>query len=474
MNDDLRARGYRRGIMMVHNTGGMAEVYRTGAVETYNGGPVAGLIGGSAIGRKLGHPNVIVGDMGGTSFDLGIIVDGSTRTYEFRPVIDKYWVDMTILQTRSIGAGGGSIAWVNDSLGDKLEVGPRGAGSMPGPACYGLGGREPTVTDADLVLGLIDPGNYFGGGITLQPKLAAAAIRTRIAEPLGIGLVEAAQRIRRIVDANMADVIARETFLRGYDPKKFVLLAFGGAGPTHCTGFGGQLGISRIYVLPTSPVFCAWGSSTMPVAHIYEASRRVELIAPGGEHLLTDYDRFNELVHGLEQRARRDLEGEGYAMADAIFTLELDMKFGGQLHLHRASSPVLQLGSDADVLRVYEQFAEEYAEMFSPLNVYPKGGVEIHNFVLRMQLPVPDWELPTYPLQGTDASAARTGERLVHWTGGDAVTPVYRQEDLQPGNVVPGPAIVEAPYTTVVVEPAFTLEVDIHRNFVITTGEDDA
>ena len=157
MADELRENGYGRGIMMVHNTGGMAEVYRTSAVQTYNGGPVAGLIGGSVAGKRLGYDNVIVTDMGGTSFDIGLVVKGSTRFYQFRPIIDRYWVDMSILETRSIGAGGGSIARLNEAVGNRLEVGPRGAGSMPGPACYGLGGTEPTVTDADVVLGYINP-----------------------------------------------------------------------------------------------------------------------------------------------------------------------------------------------------------------------------------------------------------------------------------------------------------------------------
>lgn len=471
MNDDLRARGYKHGIMMVHNTGGMAEVYRTSAVETYNGGPVAGLIGGAAVGRKLGHSNVIVADMGGTSFDLGIIVGGSTRTYDFRPIIDQYWVDMTILQTRSIGAGGGSIAWVNEAIGDRLEVGPRGAGSLPGPAAYGLGGKEPTVTDADLVLGMLDPSSYFGGGMRLSRELAEESIRRHVADPLGIGVIEAAHRIRRIVNANMADAIARETLLRGYDPEEFVLLAFGGAGPTHCTGLGGSLGLSRIYVLPTSPVFCAWGSSTMPIAHIYEASKRVELIKPGGVDHLTDYDAFNSTIRELKERAERDLGGEGYDVADAIFTLELDMKFGGQLHLHRASSPVVMVRGEADVKAIYEQFADEYAQVFSPLNVYPRGGVEIHNFVLRAQIPMPEWELPTHPQEGPDAAAALKGTRLVHWIEGDAQTPVYAQDRLRPGNTFAGPALIEAPYTTVVIEPGFSLRVDEHLNFVITADD---
>ena len=137
------------------------------------------MIGGSAIGKRLGYDNVLVTDMGGTSFDIGLVVKGSTRFYQFRPIIDRYWVDMSILETRSIGAGGGSIAWLNQALGNRLEVGPRGAGSMPGPACYGLGGQEPTVTDADLVLGYMNPNRYFGGKMRLKPELAVKAIETQ-------------------------------------------------------------------------------------------------------------------------------------------------------------------------------------------------------------------------------------------------------------------------------------------------------
>lgn len=473
MNDELRARGYAHGVMMVHNTGGMAEVYRTSAVETYNGGPVAGLIGGAAVGRKLGHKNVIVADMGGTSFDLGIVVDGSTRTYDFKPIIDQYWVDMTILQTRSIGAGGGSIAWLNEAIDNRLEVGPRGAGSLPGPACYGLGGKEPTVTDADLVLGMLDPKAYFGGGMQLNKDLAEAAIREHIADPLGISVVEAAQRIRRIVNANMADAIARETLLRGYDPAEFALFAFGGAGPTHCTGLAGSLRLQNMYVLPQSPVFCAWGSSTMPVAHIYEMSKRFEMLKPGGVEYFTEYDEFNKVVAELKAQAERDLSGAGYSLSDAVFTLELDMKFGGQLHLHRSPSPVVTINSEEDVHAIYERFAEEYAEVFSPFNVYPKGGVEIHNFVLRAQIPMPEWDLPVHEDEGPDASAAKIGSRIVHWDEGDLETAVYAQDRLRPGNTFAGPAIVEAPYTTVVVEPGFSLRVDPHLNFEIKADTEE-
>ena len=472
MNDDLREHGYRRGIMMVHNTGGMAEVYRTSAVETYNGGPVAGLIGGAAVGRKLGYENVIVTDMGGTSFDVGLVVDGATSTYDFRPIIDRYWVDMSILETKSIGAGGGSIAWVNEAVGNRLEVGPRGAGSMPGPACYGQGGREPTVTDADLVLGYLDPAEYFGGKLAIDRGLAEAAISEFVARPLGIDVVEAAKRIKRTVDANMADVIARETHLRGYDPKQFVLAAFGGAGPTHCCGYGGRLQVAQMLILPFSPVFCAWGSSTMPVAHIYEVSRRLELLAANTQAPTSDYATFNESVAGLREEARRDLQGEGYDVNDVQFTLELDMKYGGQIHIHRAISPVLSLGSPEDVLAIVEDFGRQYAEAFSPMNVFPAGGVEIHNFVLRAELPPHPWSLPAHDDVGPDPTLALIGEREAQWMDGPSITPVYRETLLGAGNVIAGPAIVEAEYTTVVVEPGFTLRVDPHLNLIISSNQE--
>lgn len=470
MGDELRERGYRGAMMMVHNTGGMAEVYRTSAVQTFNGGPVAGLIGGAAVGKRLGYDNILVTDMGGTSFDIGLVVHGAPRAYDFRPVIDRYWVDMSILETKSIGAGGGSLAWVNKELDNRLEVGPEGAGSMPGPACYGLGGTKPTVTDADLILGYLNSANYFGGDMILDRDLAEQAIDSEIAAPLGIPVIEAARRIKRIVDANMADAIARETFLRGYDPKDFILFSFGGAGPTHCIGYGGGIGIQRMLIFPFSPIFCAWGASTMPVAHIYEMSQRVELIAPNSRAATEDYDTFNGMVERLEADAVRDLSGVGYDPQEATFSLELDMKYGGQIHLHRTTSPVLRLTSADDVRALHASFERQYSDFFSPQSIYPEGGVEVHNFVLRAEMPEPDWDLPTYPPHGPSPQNALIGERPAYW-GDDAEprpTPVYSQSLLQAGNTLSGPAIVEADYTTVVVEPGYALNVEEHLILVLS------
>jgi N-methylhydantoinase A/oxoprolinase/acetone carboxylase beta subunit len=377
---------------------------------------------------------------------------------------------MSILETKSIGAGGGSIAWLNEAMGGSLAIGPRGAGSMPGPAAYGLGGTEPTVTDADVVLGYINPAGYFGGKLRLDPAAASASIRSHIADPLGIAVEEAALRIKRIVDANMADVIARETFLRGYDLADFILFAYGGAGPTHCIGYGGGLGMSKLVVFPFSPVFCAWGSATMPTVHLYEKSRRLELVEPGTRRLTDDYQTFNGVVEELVDRASRDLRGEGYAVGDAVLNLALDMKYGGQIHIHRAASPRLTIHGPGDAKAVYDQFEREYAEVFSPLNVFPEGGVEIHNFVLRAELPEPHWTLPEHPLTSGPADDARTGRRPVYWPtlGGYVETNIYAQEAIAAGSWIEGPAVVEAPYTTTVVDPGYRLEADAQLNLVIT------
>ena len=365
--DELRDYGYRKPLMMVHNSGGMAEIFHTVTIQTYNGGPVAGLIGGAHLGKILGYKNVVVSDMGGTSFDLGNIVSGSTRFYQFQPIIDRWWVDITMLETRSIGAGGGSIAWLNEVMGNRLEIGPQSAGSMPGPAAYNLGGTEPTVTDADVVLGYINPDYYHGGKMRLSREKAVASIKTRIAGPLNMEVEEAALLIKKVVDANMGDVIFKETALRGYDPADFILFAYGGAGPTHCCGYGFRAGMKKIVAFPFSAVFCAFGSATMAVKHIFERTRRIPLIAPMTMKYLEDYGEFNQTVIELQEQAVKVIEDEGFSAGAVIFTLELDMKYGGQLNSHRASSPRLVLSGEEDARAVYDEFEREYSELLQPV-----------------------------------------------------------------------------------------------------------
>jgi N-methylhydantoinase A len=471
MWDRLFDSGYTGPFMMVHNTGGCADVFRTTASRTYNGGPVAGLVGAHKIARELGFKNVVTSDVGGTSFDIGLVVDSDVRNYEFNPVIDRWMVAITMLQSLSIGAGGGSIAWLNDTLGGRVEVGPQSAGSYPGPACYGQGGNEATVTDADVVLGYINPDYYFGGRMKLDRSLAERALQRRIARPLGISVTEAAALVRRIVDEKMASAIRKEVVLRGYRPEEFVLFAFGGGGPTHAAGYAGD--IPTTVVFPYSAVFCAFGSSIMDVMHVYEKSRRMVLVEPMTGKPTTDYEQFNATVRDLLEQARREMAGEGLPVDQAVFELELDMLYGGLIHSKRTSTPGLFMNSEADVWEFYKRFEKEFSEAFSPHVVNLPGGVYIDTFVLKASVPGQHLEMPVYELGDPSPEAARKGSRQAFWAslGGYVDTEVFDQAKLRPGHIVEGPALIEGEFTTVVVPPERRFRIGEHALGIMESSD---
>jgi N-methylhydantoinase A/oxoprolinase/acetone carboxylase beta subunit len=465
--EEFRERAYRKPLMMVHNTGGMASVLKTSAVNTFNGGPVAGVMGSFHLAPLYGYRNVISADMGGTSFDIGMVAEGSTRFYQFQPVIDTWTVDATILDVRSIGAGGGSIIRINPLLGNQLTVGPESAGSHPGPACYNQGGDAPTVTDADVVLGYLNPDTFHGGRLPLDRELARQAIADKVAKPLGVAVEEAALLAKRVIDGTMGGEIYKETVLKGFDPRDFILFALGGAGPVHATGFAEAAQLETIVVFPYSSTFCAFGSSTMDIVHLYEKSLHLHLMDLTGKWF-EDYTTFNSVVDGLIERGRQDFRGEGVDAATASWQLELDMKFGGQLNTSRTISPVLKLTSPEDVAALYQAFEKDYAAAYSAMGLTPEAGVEIENFVIRATVAMPKPAVRRFPLTGRDPSAARAGRRPAFWPRiGWHDTDVYARDLLQPGNGFDGPGLVEAHDTTIVVEPGWSFTVDEFGNGII-------
>jgi N-methylhydantoinase A/acetophenone carboxylase len=460
MWDKLRERGYKKPLLMIQSSGGIAEVFRTTACRTFNSGPVSGLMGAHHVAKSLGYQNVVMTDMGGTSFDVGLVVKDSVRSYDFRPIIDRWMVGITMIKTLSVGAGGGSIASINPLLQNQLQVGPRSAGSIPGPACFSLGGTEPTVTDADVVLGYINPAYYSGGRMKLDKNRAIAAVRDKIAKPFGISVEEAAMLIRRIVNGNMASAIMKEVHLRGYSPEDFILFVGGGAGATHAEGY--KADIKKAVTFPFSPVFCAFGSSTMDIMHVYEVSKKLTLMSPGTQELTQEFAVFNRTVEELLEQARKDLVADGLNPSTASFVLELDMLYGGQFHVKRALSPRLALHSTEDVAAICEAFKKEFSEAFSPFVVNPEGGVFVDSFILKAIVPVQQIDLPKMPLESRDPSSARKGERPAYWADAKDFRPtaIYAYEMLKPGNRLEGPAILEGEYTTVVVPPAMNFSID--------------
>jgi N-methylhydantoinase A len=466
LRDDLRGRGYRGQLLLVHNTGGMGSLARTTPVRTVHAGPVSGLYGSRDLAASFGYDKLVTSDMGGTSFDVGVVVQGSVRFYEFNPVIDRWRVQVPMMDLKAIGAGGGSITRLDPVAG--IAVGPQSAGSTPGPACYGQGGTEPTVTDADLVLGYLDPDNYHGGELPLDRRRAERAIERRIAGPLGIDVLDAARRIRQVVDERMGSEIFREVTLKGYDPREFTVFSFGGGGPLHACGYAGVLDAKQVVVPPHSSVFSASGAAGLELLRIYERSVWMVLFNPLTKQLFGDYEQFNAIVDEFREQAVSDFVNEGFTPDKLRTSLELDVRSTGQLYVITIASPVERIESDNDLAAVLRAYFTEYADRFGDLALTREVGVSIDSIRLRAWIPREARRLSPRPPVDRGVESARRGDRECWWPdGGLHATPVYDYPAVGPGHELGGPAIVEATDTTILVEPGWRGRMDDYGFFTI-------
>lgn len=345
---NLRSQGYDKPMLVSHNSGGMAQLNSTDALQTVHSGPVSGVAASEHLAAAAELGNVLATDMGGTSFDIGIVDQGGVRHYDFNPVIDRWLVSIPMVHLVTLGAGGGSIARFDRMFGS-IEIGPQSAGSDPGPACYDRGGLKPTVTDADLVLGYLDPQNYANGRIPLNPKRAKQAIEDALCDELGLSLAETAKLIKRNVDASMANGIATELRTRGYEPKDFTILAYGGNGPLHACGIANALGAKKILAPPYSSTFSACGAGNVNQMHIHEMSTWTVLFNPAYKAFFSDYDSFNRDVEELERRGREDLLRQGMTSEQIRYRLELDMRYGNQRVQTAVITELNRLHSQKDV-----------------------------------------------------------------------------------------------------------------------------
>jgi N-methylhydantoinase A len=466
LRDDLRSRGYAGQLLLVHNSGGMGSLSRSTPLNTVHAGPVSGLFGAGHLAESFGYDKIITTDMGGTSFDVGIVVQGSVRFYEFNPVIDRWRVQIPMISMKAIGAGGGSIAGVDPVTG--VFVGPRSAGSTPGPACYGQGGSEPTVTDANLVLGYLDSASYHGGELPLEKARAERAIERKVAKPLGTDVVQAARAIRKVVDEKMGDEIFKEITLKGYDPREFTIFSYGGGGPMHACGYAEALKVRRIVVPPNPQVFSASGAAGLQLLRIYEQSAWFVLFNPITKQLFNDFDAFNAIVEDFEERARADFADEGYAAEALSFSLELDMRSSGQLYVITIASPVRRIRDEDDLATVVRSFFDEYSDRFGDLALTREVGVSIDAVRLRAWVPRERWEVHELPAAQRPVDAASKGTRSCWWDpDGYRDTPVFDYAALEPGHVIGGPAIVESRDTTVLIGPAWKGRMDTYGFFTL-------
>lgn len=453
----LRREGYKKPLLLVHNTSGMAQTNSTSSLQTIHSGPVAGLEATNYLSGAFNQPNLIATDMGGTSFDIGLVTADGVKFYDFNPIIDRWLVSTPMTYLQSLGAGGGSIARY-ERLWGAIEVGPESAGSDPGPACYGRGGKLPTTTDANLVLGYLDDENYAGGHIEISRRRAERAIEEHICKPSGLSLIDAAKAIKRKVDSNMAAAIFKEVAVKGYNPKNFVLLAYGGGGPLHACGFSSVIGIRRILIPPFSSVFSALGAGNMNQLHIHEMSVYQMLFDATKREVLAHFDSFNDTVAELEARGREDLRRQGVPDADIRVRVELDLRYGNQLAQTAVVSPFRRLESTTQVIELLDLFSQNYAHRYGEGSQAPEAGVRIN--VIRVVSFVEHDRLKLQPstAQGVPPPPPRA-ERVCHFPNlaDGAMTRIYDAEALAEGTTLEGPALVESPRTSFLVEPGWRL-----------------
>ncbi len=439
--DDLRANLYTRPLMVGHSHGGTARVAKTRAIDTYSSGPVLGVFGAELVGKAHGFTEIIAADVGGTSLDIGIIRGGG-HNYTMTPIISELPVSVPMIVTHSAGLGGCSIIKLNDSGG--IQVGPRSAGASPGPACFNRGGMEPTVTDADVALGFIDPDNFLGGKVKLNKDKAIASIKRRIADPMKITVEEAAHLIKETTEGNIQKELLQFLKEKGIEPdqlRDFALVAYGGGGPTRYGGFTSGLKFGRVLTSPYASTFCAFGFSTTDLLHRY--SKYLPLTLFDGVNYLTDFKELNQAVTQLMNAARRDIEGEGFSAGNAGYYLEFIGD--GNLSEHNVRSEKTQLSSGEDVRQLCAQFGRPGGQDLAK--------VTISTIILNAVVKMPHYELTLNPLSGEDPSGALKEQRDIFWSpeAGYRKTPIYNRDLLAPGNKVIGPAVVEAKDTTYVI-----------------------
>ncbi|HLI61144.1 MAG TPA: hydantoinase/oxoprolinase family protein [Solirubrobacteraceae bacterium] len=461
----LRGAGLAGEPLLMQSNGGLARVSEIDheAASTVMSGPVGGVVACQHLGAVRGNRNIIATDMGGTSFEVGLVLSGAAHIAN-STWVGRHQLALPSVSVRTVGAGSGSIASVQHGL---LSVGPESAGAVPGPACYGRGGERPTVADADLVLGYINPDNFLAGRLALDVQAAREAIRTHVAEPLGLEVEQAAEGIKTIIDARMADLIRTATIEQGYDPSDFVVYAYGGAGPSHAFSYGAELRSAEIVVPLTASVHSAFGIASSDLTVAEEISDPI-ISPPGTEDYASALPaaEINARFERLAERTRERLREAGADVSRMASSRFVEMRFRFQIHVLSVPVPEGPLDDDA-VRALVARFLETYEARFGEGSAFSAAGVELTTF--RVVSTVPTERPRLQPLGGPGANGHHpTSTRRVFQDGEWHEARVVGHRSVEPGLELDGLSIIEMPDTTIVVGRDQSAVVDDYGNVVIT------
>lgn len=457
LNSMLQDSGFKGILLIMQSNGGVMSptVAQRFSVNTVLSGPA----GGPEAALFYTHPhnfkNLITIDMGGTSFDA-CLIKNREPLITTEGFIGEDCIALPLIDISTIGAGGGSIAWID--TGGLLQVGPQSAGAHPGPVCYGRGGTLPTVTDADLILGYLNPTFFHGGKMVLDYNFASNAINTQIAEPLKMPLTEAANGIFDVINSKMADALSVISVERGLDPRDFTLIVAGGAGPIHAASIANELGIKSAFIPRNSSVFCAFGMQMCDIKHDYVRTYPVNVSS-------VDFEHMSMLLKEMINEGTNTLTQEGIKKDNVNFTCSIDMRYIGQFNEvevpFSSDSELVQSNLDKALLTFHNRHDQLYGYSL------PEAGVEIINLRVSVKGITEKPEIQKFDYVTTNVSVAQKGYREVFFKDNIYKTIIYDGELLAYGHSLEGPAIVEQETTNIVVPPQWKLSCDEYNNFII-------
>ncbi|MEF2976219.1 hydantoinase/oxoprolinase family protein [Subtercola sp. YIM 133946] len=465
---ELKQRGLAGPLLIMQSSGGTisADEAPASAITTVGSVLSGGVVGATRLASQLGHSNVVTADVGGTTFLVGMVVDGEP-VRSSSTIINQHPINVPTIKVDAIGSGGGAIAWIDQ--GGNLRVGPKSAAAEPGPAAYGLGGTEPTVTDADVVLGIIDPDYFLGGKRQLRLDLAEAALLEKIGRPLGLTAREAAAAVYEVQNAQTADLARKVVVESGYDPRGFVMYAFGGAGPIHAAAIATELKASEL-VVPLGAAasgFSAFGLAASDVSVSTETSDPAPFPLNPAD-VQRNFDR-------LTAQVKDSLDRQGVDYSSVSIYREFDARYTGQMFEVTADAPSDEAIDEDTVAAMGETFDKRYSELFGAGSAFADAGRQIISYRVRGV-----GELPFRPVlpaheqtAGSDASAAIKGFRDVHLQHerGFEKTAIYDYALLRSGHRFEGPAIIEVATTTVTIPADREAYVDEYGNIRVDLSE---
>ena len=459
IEDASKKYGFKYGVQTLLSFGGLTSIHHPRLHETMISGPIGGILGAAYVGKLIGNDSLVCSDMGGTSFDMGVITQGATRI-ENEPIMDRFKLNVPTLHLDTIGAGAGMIIKV-DPLTRKVSLGPESAGADPGPICFNRGGMEPTIADCDAILGRLNPHYFLGGKVILDVEKATRIFKEKCADVLGVGLEEAAEGMIDMLEQDANQALRRVISGQGIHPSQYTLLSYGGSGPLHLAGCSRGIGFKDIITFQFAAAFSAFGCTTADYMRRHSVSTQIDIPSNADDKALAAFGKkVSGIWSDLERAAVDEMLADGHARGKVRTEPFLMMRYTGQLEDVEVRSSRRAVTSAADMRAVIAEFETVYAKINHRVSRYGAAGFSIMELGITA---IADKVKPTLErraLGTSDPASAHKGLRDAYIGGQWHKANLYEMDRLQPGHEVQGPAIIEHPATTLVVHPNDLVAID--------------